>query len=126
MMRKEIGNWIVQAEHDLEVAKYNLNGKYFDAVVFYCQQSVEKGLKAVILHKKKEKPISHSLIFLGKLAEVPEEFISKLKKLSPQYFLARYPDASEDVPFELYDENIAKDFFKISEEVLKWISGQLK
>jgi len=63
---------------------------------------------------------------LGKVAGVPSEFVSRLKRLSPQYFLARYPDASEDVPFELYDEKITKEFLEISREVLEWINNQLK
>ena len=125
-MREEINNWIVQARHDLEVAEHSLKGNFFDAATFYSQQTVEKGLKAVILYKTKEKPIGHSLIYLGKLADIPKEFISKLKKLSPQYFLARYPDASEDVPFELYDKKIAEEFVNISKEVLSWINNQLK
>jgi predicted nucleotidyltransferase len=52
------------------------------------------------------------LVSLGKKLSIPEEFQGFLKKLSPQYFLARYPDASEDVPFELYDKELAEDFFK--------------
>ena len=125
-MRKEVINWLKQANKDLEVAEKTFNLKEYYSVVFWCQQAVEKGLKALILEKKKEKSMSHSLIQLGNLAQVPENFFSKLKKLSPQYFFARYPDASEDVPYELYDENITKEFLEIAKEVLTWINNQLK
>ena len=125
-MRKEVTNWIKQANKDLEVAEKTFNIKEYYSAVFWCQQAIEKGLKAVILEKAKEKAMGHSLVQLGKEAEVPQEFISKLKKISPQYFLARYPDASEDVPYELYDEDITKEFLEISKEVLAWINNQLK
>ena len=125
-MREEINNWIRQANRDLEVAIKNFEIKEYYSAVFWCQQAIEKGLKAVILFKTKEKPFGHSLVQLGKIAKVPHEFITKLKKLSPQYFLARYPDASEDVPFELYDKKITKEFLDISKEVLEWINNQLK
>ena len=125
-MREEISNWLKQANKDLEVAEKTFKIKEYYSVVFWCQQSVEKGLKALILEKTREKVIGHSLVQLGKEAKVPENFISKLKKLSPQYFLARYPDASEDVPYELYDENITREFLDIAKEVLEWINSQLK
>src|SRR3989344_3403271 len=113
-MRSEVNNWLRQANKDLEVAEKTFKIEEYYSVVFWCQQAVEKGLKAVIL----EKTSGHSLVQLGKEANVPAEFVSKLKKLSPQYFLARYPDASEDVPFELYDKEITKEFLNISKEVL--------
>jgi len=125
-MRKEIENWWKQAEADLKTAENSFNNKDYYASAFWCQQSVEKGLKAVILSKSKEKIIGHSLIHLGKTAEIPESYISKLKRLSPQYFLSRYPDASEDIPYELYDENVSNLFLKIAKEVSLWIKNQLK
>ena len=125
-MRKEIDNWLKQANKDLEVAEKNFEIKEYYSAVFWCQQSIEKGLKALIINKTKDKAIGHSLVQLGKEAKVPNDFFSKLKKLSPQYFLARYPDASEDIPFELYDEKITKEFLDISKEVLSWINNQLK
>ncbi len=125
-MRSEINNWIRQANKDLNVAEKNFDIEEYYSATFWCQQAIEKGLKALILHKTRETPLGHSLVKLGKLAVVPKDFISKLKKLSPQYFLSRYPDASEDVPFELYDEKITKEFLDISKEVLEWINNQLK
>ena len=125
-MRKEVINWLKQANKDFEVAEKTLHLNEYYSVVFWCQQAVEKGLKALVLEKNKEKIIGHSLIKLGKEAHIPKDFISKLKKLSPQYFFARYPDASEDVPYELYDEIITKEFLEIAKEVLAWINNQLK
>ena len=125
-MRKEIDNWLRQANKDLEVAEKNFAIDEYYSAVFWCQQAVEKGLKALILNKSREKPLGHSIVYLGKLAKVPENLLSKLKKLGPQYFLSRYPDASEDIPFELYDAKIASEFLDISKEALKWINSQFK
>src|SRR3989344_3890523 len=122
-MREEIKNWLRQSNRDLQVAEKNFDINEYYSSVFWSQQAVEKGLKAVILEKTRENISNHSLVQLGNAAMVPKEFISKLKKLSPQYFLARYPDASQDVPFELYDENITKEFLEIAREVLEWINN---
>lgn len=126
-MRKEIENWWKQGRNDLEKAKNLFKTGNFDGTAFFCQQAAEKSLKALILLKTKEKKIEgHSLVYLGKTAKLPESFFSGLKKLSPQYFIARYPDVTEEVPYELYDEKLAKEFLDIAEKVIKWIEKQLK
>lgn len=126
-MRKEIENWWKQGKNDVEKAKVLFTSKNYDGASFFCQQAVEKTLKALILYKSKEKNTEgHSLIYLGKLAGIPEHFFSGLKKLSPQYFISRYPDVTEEVPYELYDEKLAKEFMGIAEEVVKWIEKRLQ
>lgn len=126
-MRKEIENWWKQAEEDYNTALFNFRGKKFYMTAFLCQQSVEKALKALILYKTKEKNIeSHSLVYLGKEAGLPNNFFTGLKKLSPQYVLSRYPDVSEEVPYELYDENLTKEFLDITKKILEWIRKQLR
>lgn len=126
-MRKEIENWWKQGRNDLDKAKVLFKSKNFDGTAFYCQQAVEKSLKALILLKTKEKKIEgHSLVYLGKVVKLPESYFSGLKKLSPQYFISRYPDVTEEVPYELYDENLAKEFLDIAEGMIKWIEKQLE
>ena len=125
-MRKEIENWWRQAEKDLEKAQWLYAGKHFDGTALYSQQAVEKALKALLLRTSREKRIeSHSLVYLGKAAKVPARLVPGLKKLSPQYFISRYPDVTEEAPYELYDEALAKEFLSIATEVLKWIKQQL-
>lgn len=126
-MRKEIENWWKQAEKDFDSAKKNFEISEYYLTAFLCQQAVEKGLKAFILAKTREKRIEgHSLVYLGKEAKLPPNFFPGLKKLSPQYFLSRYPDVTEDVPYELYDEKLAKEFLDIARGVLEWIRKRLR
>lgn len=126
-MRKEIENWWKQSKEDLDSAEYIFKGKKYYLVTFLCHQSIEKGLKALILHNTKEQKIEgHSLIFLSKKANLPEEFITKIRKINPHYSLSRYPDLTEDAPFELYDEEISKEHLYIAKEVIKWIELQIK
>ncbi|MCA9487979.1 MAG: HEPN domain-containing protein [Nanoarchaeota archaeon] len=126
-MRQEIRNWWEQAKKDLITAKNSSKMKDYYASAFWCQQSVEKSLKALILHKFREKFIpEHSLVRLGQKVKIPKDYLKDLKKLSPQYFLARYPDATEEMPYELYEEETVKEFIEISEKILKWIKNQLE
>jgi HEPN domain-containing protein len=36
-MKKEVKNWLEQAEHDIEVAEYNLKGNMLDVAAFYSE-----------------------------------------------------------------------------------------
>lgn len=127
-MREEILRWWKQAEMDFRGARHAFQYKDHYLVVFLCQQAIEKGIKALVLNKRNEKRLlgSHSLIFLAKEVKMPEKFYSFLRELTPQYVLTRYPDASDSVPGELYDKDIAKRFLDKSEEVMEWIKKHLK
>jgi HEPN domain-containing protein len=125
-MRKEAGSWWLQAQKDLQSAEKNLEIEEYYLVAFLCQQAVEKGLKALYIHRLKESPgATHSLLFLGKKVEIPDEFLTFLRKMTPDFVLARYPDAADGLPYELYDRDIAGERLGSAKKVLEWIRGQL-
>lgn len=126
-MRQEIKNWWEQAKKDLITAENSLKSEDYYASAFWCQQAVEKSLKALILKKYRDKFIpEHSLVRLGRKVRIPGNYLKGLKKLSPQYFLSRYPDATEEMPYELYEKETVFEFLEISKGVLKWIKNQLE
>lgn len=87
-------------------------------VAFLCQQAVEKALKALYLEKKEGVPRIHSLIFLGKKLKLPARLLGNLRKLGPDFVIARYPDAAQGLPSELYDRKTAEERLRLSKEVL--------
>ncbi len=96
-------------------------------VAFLCQQAVEKALKALYLEKRRESPGStHSLIFLGKKLKLPARLLGNLRKLGPDFVIARYPDAAQGLPSELYDRKTAEERLRLSKEVLRWVEKALK
>jgi len=52
-MRKEVKEWWKQSKRDLITAENCKNSKDYYAGAFFCQQSVEKGLKALYIAKKR-------------------------------------------------------------------------
>jgi len=125
-MRKEIQNWLDQAEDDFDAAKFNFNGKKFYVAAFLCQQAVEKALKALFLYEKKgEVPQSHSLIYLATNTYIPKQFYSFLKELTPKFIDTRYPDASVELPSKIYDKENTEKIVNRSREVLEWIRNRL-
>lgn len=125
-MRREIGWWWAQAEEDLDTARYNFAGAKYYAAAFFCQQAVEKALKALYMEQKREHPGStHSLIHLARECGVPQEFHRFLKELTPEYVISRYPSAVAEVPARLYEKEFVEDYLQKSEEVLRWIEARL-
>lgn len=110
-MRREIENLWKQAEKDLEVAEKNLMIKEYYASVFFCQQAVEKALKAIFILKKSKSPgQTHSLIYLAKEIKAPKEFYGFLQSLTPEFVTTIYPDITNEAPYELYNEEKADNY----------------
>ncbi len=73
-MRKEVGEWWKQALKDFESAEKNLGICEYHITTFLCQQSVEKSLKALYIHKLKDSPgKTHSILYLGREIGIPKE-----------------------------------------------------
>lgn len=126
-MRKEVEEWWKQALKDLESAEKNLRIEEYYLTAFLCQQSVEKALKALYIHKLKESPgATHSLITLGRRVNIPDEYYNVLRRLSPDFVITRYPNAAHAVPYELYDEEIAEERLEISKKVIEWLRKELE
>ena len=94
-------------------------------VAFLCQQAVEKALKALYLEKRRESPGSTHSLILKKL-KLPARLLGNLRKLGPDFVIARYPDAAQGLPSELYDRKTAEERLRLSKEVLRWVEKALK
>jgi len=125
-MEEVYNRWLRQAEADYDSASYNLDGKRYYVCANYSQQTVEKALKSLWIFKKKDLIKTHSIISLSKKLNVPEKLILKITSLEPIFRESKYPDVSEKIPAEEYEENDAIEFLNIAEEVLKWVKNQIK
>lgn len=118
-MREEAKLWYDSSKYDLECAKAMLTAKKYNYAVFFCHQSVEKILKAIILSKKNNPPKTHDLKELLAQARtgVGKEAKNFILRLNPHYLITRYPDVSGTVGYENYDEKIAIGFVAETEKV---------
>ena len=125
-MKEIADNWIMQAESDLSSAKYNFKGRKYDVAAYLCQQSVEKGLKALYIKKNNELIKIHDLVKLGSLVNAPKQIIAICNDLNPIYTEDRYPDFSDVIPAKKFAEKDIKQFLKKAEKVIRWIKRNLK
>lgn len=120
----ELG-WIEQAKADLKSAENSFKSKDYYASVFWAQQSVEKVLKAVLIKKTKKLVKIHDLILLGKMAELPEELLNKIKFLSGVYTESRYDIIGEEIPANKFKEQDSIEALNLGKEVLKWLEKEI-
>lgn len=91
---KDVKSWVDASRYDLETARALLRSRRYLYVLFMCQQSLEKLLKAHVMARTVEfPPRIHSLVRLAELAalNVSKEERGFLERLSLYYIQSRYP-----------------------------------
>ena len=117
--------WVEQARYDLETAEAMQKAGRWLYVLFCCQQSVEKMLKAIISRKTKQLPPRiHNLMRLAELAglTLSEERITLLRKLTAYYLQSRYPEEIADLRRSATPE-MAKKIFEQTGEMVQWLTS---
>ena len=121
-MRIEAERLLKQAERDLENARKNVAVEAYELAAFVAHQAVEKHLKAAWMVTRGEvAPRTHSLTELGDALGVPSDRRRHLVYLNPDYVTARYPDAANGVPYEVYDRETAEAKVEAAEKVFEWL-----
>ncbi len=125
--KKVIKYWIITAEHNYGTAKFLLKGKRYPESLFFCHLSIEKILKALIVHQTKtHAPHIHKLVDLTKLAKIdlsPKQ-IDALTTITEFNIAARY----NEIKFDFYKKCTKKyteKYFLISEKLYLWLKKQL-
>lgn len=91
--------WLKKAGRDLRFSKaaLTLEEQFFDEIVFHCQQSVEKSIKAFLaMHKEpfgKTHDIGELLLSVSKIDVELAQLLDSAKILSKYAVAIRYPDA---------------------------------
>ena len=127
-MKKETKLWLDHAKEDLKNLEVMWTAHRYGPTAFYCQQAVEKIIKAIIVEKKNQAPRkSHDLLRLledsGLLDDFPKEWVPELKEMSRHYFRVRYPGLSK----KFYSRREAvKKMLTIAKEIYSWFLKKLK
>lgn len=116
----EYEDWIKKAEYDIGTAEINLANARYDAAAFYCQQAIEKALKALCIKDGKGLIKIHDLNFLGKKVNLPEKLLKICNRISAFYVESRYPDS-----FTEFDEDAVASSIKDAREVIEWVKKKI-
>jgi HEPN domain-containing protein len=119
--------WIDQARYDLDTARAMLNSGRYLYVLFCCQQTVEKIIKAIIVRQTNEfPPRIHALIRLAEAAdlELTDERAHLLRELSNYYIQTRYPEEIAALASKI-SESQARRIFNQTEEIVQWLLSMI-
>ena len=123
-MKPETADWVEVAESDLRAARVVLDEGLFQQAVFYCQQSIEKLLKAIWTETRGSgtHPRTHNLVKLAKRLrlDIPPQWRNLVVDLTDQIFPSRYPEAGWR-----YNQAVAEEYYNVTEELFAWLRQQL-
>jgi HEPN domain-containing protein len=125
-----VQEWITRADKDFELANHILEEDWnFEYVCYFCEQAVEKYLKAYIVlktHKLTKKEWTHNLIFLSNVCKSLglnlDGFHKEFRMLSAFYMPTRYPMLES----EKLTQKEAREALKYAEKIIKVIKKNLK
>ena len=117
MTRAAAAKWLKQALHDLDMAGRNVGIGGYDTAAFLAHQSVEKLLKALFAAQGRPAPRMHFIDELAEQLDLPAAVRVHIDGLTADYMLSRYPDVSDRVPYEQYDEALANEKVRAARSV---------
>lgn len=114
--------WLHKAESDRDTAKYLLAGGKYDDCAFYCQQAVEKLLKAtIVLQTGKRPPHTHDLLGLAEHIsgiEIGEAEQQSISSVNAYYAGSRYP--LDTVDPSAFNEATAQSAIEKVDSIFVW------
>ena len=129
---EEAKRWLLQAENDLESARFSIGGGFYAQACFMAQQSGEKALKALVYLGGARYVLGHSV------RELLEDLLESHSELGPyretasrldQYYITpRYPNAHPGItlaPFEVFTEGQALEAVDGAEGILKEVGRSI-
>jgi len=121
--QSESSRWLRQAQRDVEAARHNHAGGFYETACFMCQQGAEKALKAFLLGRSQEDVFGHSLIELGRrCASVSPTFPDlrrEYRRLDRLYIPTRNPDSLPGgTPAEAFDAQDAEQALRDATAIL--------
>jgi len=123
------GDWLRQAEKDIEKAKLDLEARYYEWACFTAQQAAEKAIKAVFQRMGAEAwghSVADLLTELSKKYNIPEKLSDEALELDKAYIPTRYPNAHPSgSPRSRYTKEEARRLIGYGERIVKFCSNLL-
>lgn len=123
-------DWMAQAKRDLENARYEREGAFFEWAAFAAQQAAEKALKAAYQRLGGEAWGHSCLQLLDGLLEAQGTEASNLRgraRLLDRFYIpARYPNGwPQGAPRDLISEGDADEAIGAADHVIRFCEGIL-
>lgn len=123
------GDWMSQAESDLDHARHDVEAGFFEWACFSAQQAAEKAAKAVF-QRTGDEAWGHSVADLLQAIDarhtVSDDLIDAALELDKAYISTRYPDAHPSgTPRDRYTRKEAKRLVSYADQILRFCQDLL-
>jgi HEPN domain-containing protein len=128
-MTPRVEAWLRQADNDLAMAGYAVDGGFHAQACYHASQAAEKAMKAILISLDREPRQTHSLEVLAQslaAAGVSTEPLAalRLNALSRMNSATRYPDGDQ-APSDLFDRVDADAAIATGKAVLAFVRSLL-
>ncbi len=128
-MPSRAGDWLRQAERDLEQAEDSRRSGRHEWACFAAHQAAEKAVKALHLSLAQEAwghVVAKLLTELPGSVATPENLVEKAKTLDGFYIPARYPNGHpEGAPFEHYGPLQSEEGIRYAREIFEFARSKM-
>lgn len=129
-MADRSGDWLAQAQRDLNHAVDASDHRHFEWACFSAQQGAEKAVKAVYLHLHGE-GWGHSVLKLlqglADKADVSEALLDAARTLDRHYIPTRYPNGfDQGFPGEYYGKNESEEAIRHARTIVGFCEDLLR
>ena len=129
-MKPKTRNWLNIAQDDYEVAGQLFKSKKYLYTMFFCQQAIEKAIKAAYYDKNEETPPrKHNLTSLaeatGLLSELERVDGDLLDILTQYYIESRYSE-DRDALAKKCTRPFTENILKRTGDAFTWLKSRLK
>jgi len=126
-MANRAGDWLAQAERDLEQAEASRRDGRHEWACFAAHQCAEKAVKALHLERGQEAwghVVARLLAELGQ--RLPDDLLDKARALDAFYVPTRYPNGfPEGAPFDHYASLQSTEAIEYAREILDFARVQM-
>jgi len=127
-LEERVGEWLSIVDEDLEMAQLSFKNKKYLYCAFFCQQAVEKAIKAQITASNEIPYPVHDLISLAEDAEVSDLLSVEqrlfLRALTTYAIGARYPERKRKL-LSVCTKDEARKILRSSREMVKWLKERV-
>jgi HEPN domain-containing protein len=123
------GDWLKQAERDLEQARASAQAGRFEWACFVSHQAAEKAVKALHLHHAQEAwgdVVARLINELPDEVAKPADLVERAMVLDTFYIPTRYPDShAEGAPFEHYGALQGEEALEHAGAIVAFVAAEM-
>ena len=126
--KAEAKRWFHQAYYDLQAARWNIKGRFYDTACFLAQQAGEKALKSLLYYEgaRRTALLTHSLVEMvlegEKRVKALRGLLDQARELDLHYIPSRYPNGiPSGYPHQFYGKKVAQEAVTASEKIFSTV-----